>query len=107
MKPGRIRVALRRAISIGLLTALVLPGLTLAQHQGRGGRGGGQQKQQQQQVQRPVMPPAQGAREATYRQTTPQQQRRGRMSDEERQQLKRDISDHGRDIYQDRGGSRR
>ena len=106
MKPGRIRVALRQAIAIGLLAALAVPGLASAQHQGGrgGGRGGAAQKQQQ--VQRPIMPPAQGAREATYRQTTPQQQR-GRMSDEERRQLKRDISDHGRDIYQDRQGQRR
>ena len=33
---------------------------------------------------------------------------RGQLSPEERQQLRRDISDHGRDIYRDpRGNPRR
>jgi hemolysin activation/secretion protein len=87
-----------------LLLALALSGPALAQHQGRGGRGQ-QQQQQQQQAQRPMMPPSQGARDASFRRPQPQPQR-GRMSDEERQQLRRDISDHGRDIYQDRGSRR-
>ena len=97
MKPVRLFVA--------LLLALAVSDGALAQHQGGRGRGGQQQKPQQAQ-QRPAMPPAQGPqqREATYRQQ-PQRQN-GRMSDEERQQLRRDISDHGRDIYQDRGGRR-
>jgi hypothetical protein len=97
MKPGRLFPPL------AVLLALALSGPALAQHQGRGGRGQQQQqKQQEQQAQRPVMPPSQGAREAAFRRQQGQQQR-GRMSDEERQQLRRDISDHGRDIYRDRG----
>jgi hypothetical protein len=94
-------------LSLATLLALAVSGSALAQHGGgRGGRGG-QQAQKQQQVQRPAMPPSQGARETTYRQPPQPQQQRGRMSDEERQQLRRDISDHGRDIYGDRAGSRR
>jgi hypothetical protein len=100
MKPGRLPLS-----SLAALLALALSGPALAQHQGRPGRGAQQQKQEQN-AQRPMMPPSQGAREAGYRQTQPQQPR-GRMSDEERRQLRRDISDHGRDIYQDRGGARR
>ncbi len=98
MKPARL--------SFVVLLALAVSGGALAQHQGERGRGGQQQKSQQAQ-QRPVMPPAQGPqqREATYRQSQPQRQG-GRMSNEEREQLKRDISDHGRDIYQDRGARR-
>ena len=100
MKPSR------SFLLLAALAALACSGPALAQHQGRGGRGGQPQKQQQTQ-QRPAPPPAQGPQqhEATYRQQ-PQRQN-GRMSDEERQQLRRDISDHGRDIYQDRGGARR
>jgi hypothetical protein len=106
MKPGRL------FLSLAVLVALAGSGSALAQHPGRGGRNAQQpqsqpqQPQQQQQgAQRPMMPPSQGAREATFRQRQ-QQQQRARMSDEERQQLRRDISDHGRDIYQDRGGRR-
>ena len=88
-----------------MLLALALSGPALAQHQGRG-RGGQQQQQQQQQAQRPMMPPSQGTREAGFRQVQPQRQP-GRMSDEERRQLRRDISDHGRDIYTDRQGQQR
>lgn len=105
MKPGGLSIALRRAISIGLLLALAVPGLASAQHQGRPGRGG-QQQQKQQGAQRPVMPPSERPREATFRERQQQQQPHGRMSDEERQQLRRDISDHGRDIYRDRSGQR-
>jgi hypothetical protein len=108
MNPARIRRALRQAASIGLLVALAVPGLASAQHPGRGGRGGQQQQQQQQQqsAQHPMAPPSQGAREANFRRQQAQPQR-GRMSDEERQQLRRDISDHGRDIYTDRQGQQR
>jgi hypothetical protein len=101
MKSGRF------SLTVAVLLALAGSGPALAQHQGRGGRNAQQQQQQPQQgAQRPPMPPSQGAREASFRQRQ-QQQQRARMSDEERQQLRRDISDHGRDIYQDRGGSRR
>jgi hypothetical protein len=31
----------------------------------------------------------------------------GRLSDEERRQLRRDINEHGRDIYRERSGQRR
>ena len=98
MKPARLFLA--------ALLALAVSDGALAQHQDGRGRGGQQQKPQQAQ-QRPPMAPSQGPqqREATYRQA-PQPRQNGRMSDEERQQLRRDISDHGRDIYQDRGSRR-
>lgn len=93
-------------LSLAMLLALAVSESALAQHQGRGGRGGGQQqKPQQQQAQRPPPPQGPQQRDATYRQAQPQRQG-NRMSDEERQQLRRDISDHGRDIYQDRGSRR-
>ncbi len=91
---------------LAILLALVLSGPALAQHEGRG-RGGQQQKQQQQQAQRPMMPPSQGPREASFRERQAQRQPGNRMSDEERRQLRRDISDHGRDIYTDRQGQQR
>jgi hemolysin activation/secretion protein len=101
MKPGRL------FLPLAVLLAFAVSGSALAQHQGRGGRGQQQQQQQQQQqAQRPMMPPSQGAPDASFRRGQPQQQH-GRMSDEERQQLRRDISDHGRDIYRDRSGGRR
>jgi hypothetical protein len=110
MKPGRL------FLSLAVLAALAGSGSALAQHQGRGGRNAQQQQSQQQQpqqqqpqqgAQRPMMPPSERPRDATFRQRQ-QQQQRSRMSDEERQQLRRDISDHGRDIYGgDRQGSRR
>jgi hypothetical protein len=43
------------------------------------------------------------ADEADY----PQRERHGRMTPEDRQQLRRDIRDAGRDIYPDRGRGRR
>jgi hypothetical protein len=100
MKPGRLFLPLT------VLLALAVSGSALAQHQGRGGRGQQQQQPPPQQAQRPVMPPSQGARDASFRRQQGQPQR-GRMSDEERQQLRRDISDHGRDIYTDRQGQQR
>jgi hypothetical protein len=45
--------------------------------------------------QRDQMPPARDFRDA-------QDPRRGHMSPEERRQLRRDIGDHGRDVYRDR-----
>jgi hypothetical protein len=106
MESDRIGGALRRAILFASLLALVLPGLASAQHPGRGGRGG---QQPQQGASRPMMPPSQGQRDAGFRNARqgPPPPQRGRMSEEERQQLRRDISDHGRDIYRDRSAQSR
>jgi len=42
------------------------------------------------------------AREAAWPQRTGQEDHGGRMSPEERRQLRRDINAHGRDIYRER-----
>jgi len=98
MKPGRLS-------SLALLLALFGAGSALAQQHPGQRQGRAAQQQQPQQAARPVMPPTGGARDASWRGNR-QQPQQGRMSDEERQQLRRDISDHGRDIYQDRGARR-
>lgn len=54
-------------------------------------------------------PPQRGAQEGDYRGPPAPMPRRGRMSPEERQQLRRDIHDANRDLYRDppgRGPSR-
>jgi hypothetical protein len=107
MDIGAIGISARGAL-LALLLALAWTGSAFAQHAGQGRARGAPQKQppQQQTAQRPVMPPSQGPRDAAYRRQQ-QQGQGGRMSDEERQQLRRDISDHGRDIYGERQGQQR
>jgi hypothetical protein len=103
MKPDRIGTSLWRALSLAALLALVLPGPADAQQQ-RPGRGAQKPAPQQQ---RPMMPPSERPRDANWRERQQQRQDHGRMNDEERRQLRRDISDHGRDIYGERQGQRR
>ena len=105
MDIGAIGMLTGRA-TLALLLALVWTGAAFAQHNAQGRGRSAAQKQPQQTAQRPVMPPSQGPRDAAYRRQQ-QQGQGGRMSDEERQQLRRDISDHGRDIYTDRQGQPR
>lgn len=45
-------------------------------------------------------------RQSGSRQTDAERQRERGMSKEDREQLRRDIRDHGRDVYQDRDGGR-
>jgi hypothetical protein len=54
---------------------------------------------------RPAPPQQIPARDAGPQQAHPQ--RDPRMSPEERRQLRRDVHDHGRDIYRERGGPKR
>jgi hypothetical protein len=54
---------------------------------------------------RPAPPQQIPARDAGPHNAIPQ--RDPHMSPEERRQLRRDVHDHGRDIYRDRGGPRR
>ena len=93
---------MKRLIAVaGIFLVLVLSFPAAAQNasgRGRfaqgGGRGGAQSRQAP-----PQRPPA--------REASPQQERRdGRMTPDERQQLRRDIQDHGRDIYRDRPARR-
>ena len=109
MKSGRRRfssIASTAPLALALLLALAGSGAALAQQHHQGAQRQARTSQQQppqQQAARPVMPPTGGARDASWRTRQPQ----GHMSEEERQQLRRDISDHGRDIYGDRQGQQR
>ena len=82
--------------SIALALSVSLP--AAAQH-GQGGRGAGPAgagRPAQQQA------PARGAGWQN-----PNGHRGGRMSPDERKQLRRDVNDHGREIYRDRAGAGR
>jgi hypothetical protein len=82
---------MKRALSIALLAGVALASLpALAQH--RSG-GGGRANAPRQGGQAAPQPPRGGA---------PKQP--ARMSEAERQQLRRDISDHGREVYGNRQG---
>jgi len=67
----------------------------IAQH-GQGGRGAGPGAPG-----RPTPPQQVPARDVTG------QNRDARMTPEQRRQLRRDVHDHGRDIYRDRTGQKR
>jgi hypothetical protein len=82
--------------TIATLLAPALPGY--AQQGGGGGRRG---------MDRPMRqappPPQQQMPQRDFRNDRgAQDPRRGQLSPEERQQLRRDIGDHGRDVYRDR-----
>jgi hypothetical protein len=86
---------MRRALSITLMIGVVLTSLpALAQHRGGGGGGRG-------------MPARQGQQPGPQQPRGPAPQQPGRMSEAERQQLRRDITDHGREVYRDRGAARK
>ena len=83
---------MKRALSIALFAGVVLASLpALAQHRPGGGR---------------AVAPRQGG-QAAPQAPRGQPQQPARMSEAERQQLRRDISDHGRDIYRDQHGGAR
>jgi hypothetical protein len=83
--------------SAALLLTLAFP--AAAQH-GQGGARGGHAGPA-----RPAPPPQIPARNAGMQ--NPGAQRDARMTPEERRQLRRDVHDHGRDIYRDRSNSNR
>jgi len=81
-------------------TALFLASLAaMAQHGGGGVRGGRAGPA------RPMPPQQAPMRNAGLQNQNPQ--RDPRMTPEERRQLRRDVHDHGRDIYRDRSGQNR
>jgi len=69
-----------------------------AQHAQGGARRAGPAGPKPTQQQAPV-------RDANWQ--TPDGRRGGRMSPEERKQLRQDVNNHGRDIYRDRAGANR
>ena len=80
--------------SIALMLLASFP--AMAQH-GQGGRGVGRGAPG-----RPAPPQQVPARDATLQNRGAN--RDARMTPEQRQQLRRDVHDHGRDIYRDRSG---
>ena len=86
----------RLVIMVGIAALLAGASPSHAQPQGPGGgRRMDQPMRPMPPPQRDQMPPARDFRDA-------QDPRRGQMSPEERRQLRRDIGDHGRDVYRDR-----
>jgi hypothetical protein len=82
-------------IVFGCMLAVLLASFpALAQH-AQGGRGAARGPG------RPTPPQQVPARDTTV------QNRDARMTPEQRQQLRRDVHDHGRDIYRDRSGPAR
>jgi hypothetical protein len=86
---------------LALLVVLAAP--ALAQQQQRPGRG----MQPAGPARQAPPPERQPSRDPGWQNRQAPQPQHGRMSDEDRRQLRRDISDHGRDIYRDRSGQKR
>ena len=90
---------MRFLIALGGVALILLASLpAAAQQQAQGGRdvGGGAPG-------RPTPPRQVPARDTTNRDAN----RDARMTPEQRRQLRRDVHDHGRDIYRDRSGRNR
>jgi hypothetical protein len=86
----------KRLIVFGCTVAVLLASFpALAQH-GQGGRSAGRAGPG-----RPTQPQQVPARDTTVH------NRDARMTPEQRQQLRRDVHDHGREIYRDRSGPAR
>jgi hypothetical protein len=92
----------KRFITIsGVLLILVsLPGM--AQHRQEGGKRHGNAGPERPMPQRQALPGQPPAREAAYQHR--EMPRDGRMSPTEREQLRRDVHEHGREIYHERAG---
>jgi len=90
----------RVSIALGAVVLILLASLPAAaqQGQGQGGRGMGRGAPG-----RPTPPQQVPARDTTNRDAN----RDARMTPEQRRQLRRDVHDHGRDIYRDRTGQNR
>ena len=82
----------------GVLLILLAPLPASAQQEAQGDRGAGRGAPG-----RPTPPQQVPARDTTNRDVN----RDARMTPEQRRQLRRDVHDHGRDIYRDRSGRNR
>lgn len=85
----------RILVSVGLVAALAAAWPSAAQHPPPGRRGADRPQQPL-----PMRPPPPPQREVPGREA--QDPRRATMTPDERRQLRRDITDHGRDVYRDR-----
>jgi hypothetical protein len=89
----------RFLIALGGFALILLASLpAAAQQQAQGDRGAGRGVPG-----RPTPPQQVPARDTTNRDVN----RDARMTPEQRRQLRRDVHDHGRDIYRDRSGRNR
>ena len=88
----------RLVIMAGIAALLAGAWPSHAQPQGPGGS----RRMDQPMRPMPPMPPPQREPMRDFRGGDAQDPRRGQLSPEERRQLRRDIGDHGRDVYRDR-----
>ena len=91
---------MRTLIALGAAVLILLASLPAAAQQGQGGRG-----IERGAPGRPTPPQQVPARDGTWQHRDAT--RDSRMSPEQRRQLRRDVHDHGRDIYRDRSGQKR
>jgi len=87
-----------KRVVLGGIFLLVLAHAASAQHAGKGGRFA---------PAGPRAAPKAAAQEANLKVPGNGDERRGPMTSEERQQLRRDINEHGREIYRERGAPAR
>jgi len=85
-------------IVLGGIALMLLVAFPVPAQEGQGNRGLGRGAPG-----RPTPPQQVPARDTTNRDAN----RDARMTPEQRRQLRRDVHDHGRDIYRDRSGPRR
>ncbi len=95
---GSMEASVRFLIAFGAVALILLASLPAAAQQGQGNRGLGRGAPG-----RPTPPQQVPARDTTNRDAN----RDARMTPEQRRQLRRDVHDHGRDIYRDRKGQNR
>jgi hypothetical protein len=84
-------------VSIATLLAGAWPSHAQPQGPGGGGRRGMEQPMRPGQPTPPMPPP-----QRDFRGDAQDPRRGGQLTPEERRQLRRDIGDHGRDVYRDR-----
>ena len=87
----------RFLIAAGAVALILLASLPAEAQQGQGNRGLGRGAPG-----RPTPPQQVPARDTTNRDANPD----ARMTPEQRRQLRRDVHDHGRDIYRERAAGR-
>ena len=95
---GSMERIVRFLIALGAVVLILLVALPAEAQHDQGGRGIGRGAPG-----RPTPPQQVPARDTTNRDAN----RDARMTPEQRRQLRRDVHDHGRDIYRDRSGPAR
>ena len=97
---GSVEASVRFLIALSAVALILLASLPAAAQQGQGSRGIGRGAPG-----RPTPPQQVPARDAAWQ--SREANRDARMTPEQRRQLRRDVHDHGRDIYRERTGSAR